>query len=143
MRYLLGLGSNIAPLQHLASARQALTQQGELLATSPTVETTPVGEGFSDGFYNQLLVIETDLVAPLLKQRLQRIEEQLGREPKTPARKHRDRPIDIDILAPLSDVNDAYHIELEDSYYATVQQQWRNELDRTPLTVTETSDHND
>lgn len=143
MLYLLGLGSNIAPLHHLASAKQALMHLGNVLVVSPTVETTPVGEGFSDGFYNQLLVIETDSVAPLLKQRLQRIEEQLGREPKTPARKHRDRPIDIDILAPLSDVNGAYHIELEDSYYATVQQQWRNELNLAPLTVTETSDHSD
>lgn len=142
MLFLLGLGSNITPVQHLASARQALGQHGQLMAVSPALETAPVGEGFSEGFYNQLLVLDTDLVAPLLKQRLQRIEEQLGREPKTPARKHRDRPIDIDILCPLQQLHDAYDIALDDSYYATVQQQWRHELDHTQLTVTETSDHN-
>jgi len=122
--YLLGLGSNIRPKANLAHALEALTELGDLIGYSPAVFTEPVGETFSQEFGNQLVLLSCDLPAPMLKQRLQRIEEMLGREPKSPARKMRDRTIDIDILGDAVDIAAARALRPEESYYAEVYDVW-------------------
>lgn len=126
--YLLGLGSNIDPESNLNKALSALKCEGDLIAHSPAVLTAPVGDTFSQTFGNQLAILESELPAPMLKQRLQRIEESMGREPKSPERKTRDRTIDIDIL---SDANDPDSLRREapgESYYAEVHHSWNQEL---------------
>jgi 2-amino-4-hydroxy-6-hydroxymethyldihydropteridine diphosphokinase len=125
--FLLGLGSNIKPEDNLTQAASALEQLGRVAATSPALATAPVGETFHHEFRNQLLILECDLPAPMLKHRLQAIEVDLGREPKSPARKTRDRPIDIDILAQAETLESCRHAVPEESYYQSVYQLWCQE----------------
>lgn len=122
--YLLGLGSNILPDEHLSSAYQELASLGDIMACSPTLETQAKGDTFSCSFKNQLIVLESDQVEPMLKQKLQRIEEKLGREPKSPSRKLKDRTIDIDILFRAHSFQDCQQAPLDDSYYQSVQTAW-------------------
>ncbi|HCG78074.1 MULTISPECIES: 2-amino-4-hydroxy-6-hydroxymethyldihydropteridine diphosphokinase [unclassified Thalassolituus] len=123
--FLLGLGSNIEPREHLSMAVEALHHVGDIVEQSPAVFTEPVGETFSHTFGNQLIILECNLPAPMLKQRLQRIEEQLGREPKSPARKTRDRTIDIDILQEAdSGATALKQTPPEESYYREVYETW-------------------
>ncbi|MEC7547115.1 MAG: 2-amino-4-hydroxy-6-hydroxymethyldihydropteridine diphosphokinase [Pseudomonadota bacterium] len=126
--YLLGLGSNIEPEENLNKALNALTHEGDLIAHSPAVLTAPVGDTFSQIFGNQLAILKTELPAPMLKQRLQRIEESLGREPKSPGRKTRDRTIDIDILSDANDPDSLRREAPDESYYAEVHRTWNQEL---------------
>jgi len=126
--YLLGLGSNIQPAQHLSAAIDQLTELGEVMMVSEAVETAPVGDDFDRPFVNQLLLLRSSLVAPQLKFRLQQLEINLGREPKTPARKFKDRTIDIDILHKAGDANSCLQATLEDSYNRSIQQRWLRQL---------------
>ncbi|WP_369855532.1 2-amino-4-hydroxy-6-hydroxymethyldihydropteridine diphosphokinase [Candidatus Thalassolituus haligoni] len=123
--YLLGLGSNLNPDEHLPLARQALLQHFELLATSPELETAPVGDTFQYPFKNQLAVISTGLGATRVKEILLEIERTLGREAKSPARKLKDRTIDLDILAEGSAAPECLNQILDESYYRRVQQIWQ------------------
>jgi len=125
--FLLGLGSNIEPQTHLPAAVTALDELGNVVERSPAIFTEPVGETFNQVFGNQLVVFQSDLPAPMLKQKLQRLEEHMGREPKSPARKTRDRTIDIDILTESEAHASLRAYVPEESYYAQVNAQWRQE----------------
>ena len=122
--FLLGLGSNICPADNLSAAHTALDELGEIVALSPALITEPVGDTFHHEFHNQLAVLCSDLPAPMLKHRLQAIEQHQGREPKTPARKTRDRTIDIDILAQAENADACRHAVPEESYYRRVYDYW-------------------
>ncbi|ASP40323.1 2-amino-4-hydroxy-6-hydroxymethyldihydropteridine diphosphokinase [Bacterioplanes sanyensis] len=122
--YLLGLGSNIDPHRHLQQVQQPLAELGPLLEQSAVLETQAEGDNFSGTFCNQLVILRCELPPTLLKQKLQRIEVQLGREPKNPARKHKDRTIDIDILGRADSIEHCRQLPLEDDYYQQVQRQW-------------------
>lgn len=126
--FLLGLGSNIKPLQNLPAAILALEAAGDIVSQSPLVVTEPVGETFHDEFGNQLVILASSLPAPMLKHKLQKIEENMGREPKSPSRKMRDRTIDIDILGEAQSAAEARALVPEESYYAEVYAQW-NQLE--------------
>lgn len=122
--YLLGLGSNLQPDHHLPQARQALKQLGQICDCSPVVVTEPVGDTFCHEFCNQLAILHCSLNPTQLKNELLKLEEQLGREPKTPTRQFNDRTIDIDILAQAENVTDCRHAQLNEDYYLRVQQRW-------------------
>lgn len=122
--YLLGLGSNLEPDNNLPKAARLLQHMFDVLDVSPMVDTTPVGDTFNYPFKNQLVIIRTELDDQALKQQLLALEEHMGREPKTPSRQYRDRPIDIDILACGIDERQCLKEELEESYYASVQRAW-------------------
>lgn len=122
--FLLGLGSNIKPQQHLPFAITRLQDIGEVTDQSPALITAPVGETFHSEFGNQLLILACPLPAPMLKHQLQMVEEEMGREPKSPARKTRDRTIDIDILGEASSAAAARALIPEESYYAEVYANW-------------------
>lgn len=126
--YLLGLGSNINPQDNLAEAIRLLNNYGVVRLTSPALETAPVGQSFHHSFMNQLVIFDCDLLPNLLKIRLQKTETQLGREAKNPARKDKDRTIDIDILYQGNSEHDCLHAELEDSYNQQVQSHWLQQL---------------
>lgn len=123
--YLLGLGSNIEPHKHLNEALTSLSHLGVVAEASPVLVTQPVGETFHQEFCNQLVVFESDLPAPMLKQRLLSIETDLGREPKCPSRATRDRTIDIDILGQADNVSECRELTPEESYYRRVADAWQ------------------
>ena len=125
--YLLGLGSNISPEIHIPSAREELSTLGRVLRVSPAIETTTVGDTFTGTFTNQLVVLASDFGENELKENLLAIESRHGREAKTPARKVKDRTIDIDILSAGDTSSDCLNASLEESYYQEVQQYWRQE----------------
>ena len=122
--FLLGLGSNIKPQQNLPAAIAAVEEVGNLVDVSPAVITAPVGDTFNHEFGNQLLILSCQLPAPMLKHKLQIIEESMGREPKSPARKTRDRTIDIDILGEAQSAVEARALVPDESYYAEVYANW-------------------
>lgn len=128
MIYLLGFGSNIDPQHHFARATEQLQTIAQVVAQSPALTTDTVGDTFHFPFMNQLVIIETDLIANLLKLQLQRIEQQLGREPKNPARKQKDRTIDIDILFQGNSIEACLKAPLEDSYNQQIQAAWLQQL---------------
>jgi len=126
--YLLGLGSNICPDDNIPQALQALSALGRLCAVSPCVCTAPVGATFHGDFKNQLAVLQSDLQPDPLKEQLQQIETRLGREPKNPSRRTKDRTIDIDILGYSDNEPDCRQITLSESYYQNIQQLWDQEI---------------
>ncbi len=125
--YLLGLGSNIEPHKHLSEALTSLRQLGVVADASPVLVTQPVGETFHQEFCNQLVVFQSDLPAPMLKQRLLSIETDLGREPKCPSRATRDRTIDIDILGQAGNASECRDLTPEESYYRGVADAWQTD----------------
>ena len=125
--YLLGLGSNISPDINIPSACRALNMLGDVLQVSPVIATTTVGDTFTGPFMNQLVILQTELTEITLKEHLLAIESRHGREAKTPARKIKDRTIDIDILMSAGNATDCLHARLDESYYREVQQHWLQE----------------
>lgn len=128
--YLIGLGSNINPEYNLDQAHQRLARLTRMISGSPAVITTPVGDSFHYPFSNQLLIIHSPLDAMDLKRQLQEMEIAQGREPKSPERKHHDRPIDIDILYCADSLPQCLAYEPEDSYFRDVMQAWRLHQDQ-------------
>lgn len=135
--YLLGLGSNISPQQNLEQAIGQLNRVGDVISTSPVLITAPVGDTFNGDFGNQLVILKTQLPPTMLKHQLLSIELEMGREPKSPARKTKDRTIDIDILQQLPSTftrepnqpSDWAMVEWQicDSYYQEVLHYWRQQ----------------
>lgn len=96
---LLGLGSNVGDRRaNLQAAVDALPAQGvEVLASSSTYDTDPVGEVLDQpSFLNACLLVRTELAPLQLLDAAKRIERELGRA--EPAVRHGPRPIDIDVL---------------------------------------------
>jgi 2-amino-4-hydroxy-6-hydroxymethyldihydropteridine diphosphokinase len=94
----LGLGSNVGDRRaQLAAAVAALPAYGvEVLASSSTYETEPVGEILEQpDFLNACLRIETALGPEKLLDACKAVERELGR---TPGARHAPRPIDVDVL---------------------------------------------
>jgi 2-amino-4-hydroxy-6-hydroxymethyldihydropteridine diphosphokinase len=95
-RVILGLGSNINPVENLIRALELLRQHLCVQQVSSAWESTAVGSDGPD-FLNVAVWIETSLSLPVLKQEIIRpIEKQLGRVRS--ADKNAPRTIDIDIL---------------------------------------------
>lgn len=94
--YLL-LGSNLGNrLTNLEKARQQISRQAGLIVTTSSVyETAPWGHENQGMFYNQVVVVQTTLIPPILLSGLLAIETQLGRVRNE---KFGPRNIDIDIL---------------------------------------------
>lgn len=126
--FLLGLGSNLNAQANLPAALAALDELGTLVDVSPALATAAVGDTFHHDFHNQLAILQSDLPAPMLKHRLQAIETNMGREPKSPARKTKDRPIDIDILAHSDCAEKCRHMVPDESYYRRVYDLWCQEV---------------
>lgn len=101
MRAGIALGSNIEPrLVHLQTARRRIFELNsgfEPVIVSKVYETAPVGcaEG-TQSFLNAVLEFSTDLEPEALFDRLQRIEQEMGR-PQNHAT-NSPRSIDLDIL---------------------------------------------
>lgn len=96
---LLGLGSNVGDRRaRLQAAADALGAAGvELLASSSTYDTDPVGEILDQPpFLNACVSVRTALEPLELLDAVKRLERELGREATSV--RHAPRSIDIDIL---------------------------------------------
>ena len=94
----LGLGSNIdSPQRHLVRAIKDIKQipKTNILVKSKTYKTIPLGWGFQPGYYNQVIMIKTQLPPTLLLIYCQNIEKKHRRIKK---RVWGPRTLDIDIL---------------------------------------------
>lgn len=94
----IGLGTNLGDRrEQLATARQHLRDRSVMiLAVSGIYESAPWGYESRNMFYNQCLVLETDLSAEALLRMLQKIETEMGRMQS--AGSYADRIIDLDLL---------------------------------------------
>ena len=98
MWYLCGLGSNIAPDDNLPRAVARLAGLFGTVSLSPVIRTSPEGMASENPFLNALAVFESPEGPGQVKQRLNALEEALGRDRSDPLSSVRDRPIDVDIL---------------------------------------------
>jgi 2-amino-4-hydroxy-6-hydroxymethyldihydropteridine diphosphokinase len=90
------LGSNIQSESNMPEAVRRLSLHCRLVAVSPVYETTPVGNTQQANFLNAAALIETELAATELKERvLKVIEQELGRVRTED--KNAPRTIDLDI----------------------------------------------
>lgn len=97
MRYFLGLGSNVAPREHMALMLRALLQLAPTLHLGRLVETAPVAVA-GDPFLNLPVCFASALDPPALKRVCNALEVALGRDRDHPASKVRSRTADLDIL---------------------------------------------
>lgn len=124
MFYLIGLGSNIYPEKYLFEAIQSLKFQLDIISLSPVLVNPPCGYSFKNEFHNQLLLVHTPLLEKPLKDIFEQIEFELGREAKTPARKLKDRTIDIDIISQSTTICALITIPLADHYNRQILSSW-------------------
>lgn len=100
MQYaLLGLGSNVAPEQHIAAMVSALSEQFGRLWISSAIRTQPVGVGNADDFLNVVVGIQSSLDGRELKAWTRQQEKRLGRDHANPTAHRRACTADMDILA--------------------------------------------
>ncbi|MFZ0013716.1 MAG: 2-amino-4-hydroxy-6-hydroxymethyldihydropteridine diphosphokinase [Acidimicrobiia bacterium] len=96
-RYAIGMGSNLGDrLEHLVGAVEALSSSVERVSLSSVFETEPIGGPDQDPFLNAVMVVETNLDAPDLLDRLQEIEADHDRQRKV---RWGPRTLDLDIVA--------------------------------------------
>jgi 2-amino-4-hydroxy-6-hydroxymethyldihydropteridine diphosphokinase len=93
----LSLGSNIEPERNLPAAVARLTRYGGVKAVSSVWESPPVGLSDQPNFLNAVVLLETELSAPALREEaIAAIESALGRV--RTENKNAPRTIDIDIM---------------------------------------------
>ncbi len=96
--YILGLGSNIQPLENMALMVKALLPHIHSITLSRVLTTPPVGINSHRHFLNAVAYTESVLTPDQLKTVTNQIEAEMGRDRSDPDKKHKDRPADIDIL---------------------------------------------
>lgn len=123
--FLCSLGSNIEPELNFQLVRPQLEQLGQLYY-SEVIYTKPVDINTQHDFLNGLFVIFSALDAVQLKQRFNEIEIALGRDRSDPDCSVKDRPMDIDILAPFN----AYAWKAVPSYLHNLAEAFDNDLSK-------------
>ena len=123
--YLIGLGSNLEPELNITEANQAIALQVSLLDHSPVLINPPCGTSFQFTFHNQILLIQSEYSASHLKALFERIEISMGREPKSPERRLKDRPIDIDILATSNSITGVLSTSFPEPYNQAIMRDWQ------------------
>jgi 2-amino-4-hydroxy-6-hydroxymethyldihydropteridine diphosphokinase len=91
----LGLGSNLAPVEHLSAGLMALSELGDIRKESPWYESPALGFDGPD-FINLVIALDTQLALADLALCLKQLETEFGRPDN--ARKFSSRFLDIDIL---------------------------------------------
>ncbi|MCB1195177.1 2-amino-4-hydroxy-6-hydroxymethyldihydropteridine diphosphokinase [bacterium] len=95
-RAVVGVGSNINPLENIQSARHLIAEQFSLIAESAFRVTKPIGVVNQPDFINGAYLIETCHDIASVKQTLKKIEHLVGR--KKEVEKSAPREIDLDIV---------------------------------------------
>ena len=116
-RYVIGIGSNIAPDVNVPAVLRELARQFGRVRVSAIVYTRPVDMQTERDFYNLAVLVETDMDAVALKAVCNRIEIGRGRDRNDPERAHKDRPADLDILFELGADAAMQAAALDEPYY--------------------------
>jgi 2-amino-4-hydroxy-6-hydroxymethyldihydropteridine diphosphokinase len=124
--YLIGLGSNIQPERNISWAHKEISHYLDILNQSPVLINPPCGNTLNFTFHNQILLIHSLKTAAELKSLFETLEIELGREPKCPERKFKDRTIDIDILAQAETAEEALSTALTETYNQKIMQDWQH-----------------
>jgi 2-amino-4-hydroxy-6-hydroxymethyldihydropteridine diphosphokinase len=93
---IVGLGSNIDPMQHIEQAILLIGKKFKGLSRSRLIKTAPLGFHDQDDFINGAIRFKTHLDIDALKVCLRDIEDTLGRV--RTENKNGPRTIDLDIL---------------------------------------------
>jgi 2-amino-4-hydroxy-6-hydroxymethyldihydropteridine diphosphokinase len=93
---ILALGSNINPEDNIHKAKRILFTTFNVLAVSKFTSTRPVGPAKQPDFINGAVFLRTNLELNQLKEKLKRIEKDLGRIHTND--KFAPRTIDLDIV---------------------------------------------
>ncbi len=95
-RYIIAIGSNIAPDKNVKATLEIISQEQTLIASSKFYQTTPVGYQDQDDFLNGSAYVTSDLDFEQFNLYLKNIEKRLKRV-KGPI-KSGPRTIDLDII---------------------------------------------
>lgn len=95
-KVVIGVGSNIKPLENIKKAKEILKKEQTLLSESKIIETEPEGFKEQPDFLNGAFFIETSLDKKNLENYLKEIEKRLGRV--RTENKNAPRTIDLDIV---------------------------------------------
>ncbi len=109
--HFVGIGSNVDPSANVARALNALLSISPHLSLSRVLETQPDAIASRSSFLNAVVQLQTDLDERELKDRLNTIEERLGRDRSDPERGRKDRTIDLDILLTLEQGVEAISVD--------------------------------
>lgn len=120
MYYVISIGSNIQPEQHVAAAVSALTKIFGSIYIYQRVYTQAELVESNHVFINSVLVLRSEWPAPQLKAELCRIEELLGRDRSDPRRSVKDRSCDLDIIWHQHLWSEVWQTELTESYIQQV-----------------------
>ncbi|MFT7411197.1 MAG: 2-amino-4-hydroxy-6-hydroxymethyldihydropteridine diphosphokinase [Oleispira sp.] len=123
--YLIGLGSNIQPERNISRACKEIANYLDILNQSAVLINPPCGNTLNFTFHNQILLIHSLQTAAELKSLFETLEIELGREPKCPERKFKDRTIDIDILSQAETAADALATPLKETYNQQIMRDWQ------------------
>lgn len=99
VKFLLSIGSNMGNRSdNLAAARQHIEERcGAIIAQSSVYASEPWGFSSEQWFYNQSVILQTELTALHLIDELLQVEQQLGRL-RSANTGYQSRLIDIDII---------------------------------------------
>ena len=120
MYYVISIGSNIQPEQHVAAAVSALAKNFGSLYLYQRVYTQAQLVESNHVFINSVLVLNSSLIASELKAQLCHIEELLGRDRSDPKRSVKDRSCDLDIICYQEQWSEVWKTELTESYIQQV-----------------------
>ena len=111
-RAFISLGSNIDPEKYLPLAVKRLEELGPLIGVSMVYQNPAIGPSPAPIFLNAAALVETDLTAGEIRDRLRRIEADLGRI--RTADKYAPRVIDLDLCLLGSQVVETPELKLPD-----------------------------
>lgn len=95
-KVVIGVGSNIKPIENIKKAKEILKKEQRLIAESKFVETEPEGFKEQPNFVNGAFCIGTEFNKEDLNNYLKDIEKRLGRA--RTENKNTPRTIDLDII---------------------------------------------
>ena len=111
-RALISLGSNVDPEKYLPLAVKRLEELGPLIGVSMVYQNPAIGSLAQPDFLNAAALVETELSAAEIRQRLRQIEADLGRTRS--ADKNAPRTIDLDLCLLGAQVLDTPEFTLPD-----------------------------
>ncbi len=102
--FLVGMGSNIDPERHLATAATAIRRLFPDACFSAVYRSPAVGMEHAEDFLNACCCLQSDMSAPALSTRLKQLEDEHGRDRSQGSWK--PRTLDLDLLMAGEDVLD-------------------------------------
>jgi 2-amino-4-hydroxy-6-hydroxymethyldihydropteridine diphosphokinase len=98
MRYIISIGSNVNPSQHVPWAIENMQQMFNEVVVSRFYRTQAFAMSSKHCFWNGVVMLSSDLACDALKNLLSCWEVESGRDRNHPQCSTRDRTLDLDIL---------------------------------------------